>query len=242
MSTIRARRRTLQLIAALLIALSTGCAALAPAPEPLDEPVDPAARAEQPEALQYPWCNAPPLPPASAEYREAMEALNDEFDIPLHRLRIAGLRMLPDAEALQPIELDPNRGMLAMSPDAAHAWILMQAAARADGVDLVPLSTYRSPQYQAGIIRNRIARGQAMDEILRTSLPPGFSEHHTGDAIDIGTPSFPGLGAGFAETEAYAWLQENAAAHCFELSYPEDNPYGLAFEPWHWRFVRRPAE
>ncbi len=225
--------------AVLILLLMAGCAAPTKVPAPLVDAEDPVERADEPEARDYPWCDAPPLPPADNAYRERMEAINEEFGFPLHRLQIEGLRMLPDADALQPIEIDPNRGMLTMSPDAAWAWILMRAAARADGIGLVPLSSYRSPGYQTLIIRNRIARGDTMAEILHTSLPPGFSEHHTGDAIDIGSPSFPGLGQGFAETEAFAWLEANAARFCFELSYPKDNPYGLAFEPWHWRYVRR---
>jgi D-alanyl-D-alanine carboxypeptidase len=32
-------------------------------------------------------------------------------------------------------------------------------------------------------------------------------------------------------------LQNNAAQYSFELSFPENNPQGINYEPWHWRFV-----
>lgn len=221
----------------------TGCAALEPDPSVPDVAAeDPVERVPEPEARRYPWCDADPLPAVDDEYRQAMHAIADYYDLPLHVLERTGLRLQPDAEALQPISVDANRGMLAMSPDAAWAWILMQSAAQADGVNLIPLSAYRSPTHQRWIIHHRLARGDSVADVLRTSMPPGFSEHHTGDAIDLATPAVPNLVEAFADTDAYAWLQENAARHCFELSYPENNPYGIDFEPWHWRFVRRAAE
>lgn len=236
------RVRAMALAGGLGLAVAS-CAALEPdTPAPADAADDPVERVPEPEARQYPWCDAEPLPEVDDEYREAMRAIADDYDLPLHALKRAGLRMQPNAEVLQPISIDANRGMLAMSPDAAWAWILMQAAAYADGIDLIPLSAYRSPTHQRWIIHHRLARGDSVAKVLRTSMPPGFSEHHTGDAIDLATPAVPNLVEAFAETDAYAWLQENAARHCFELSYPENNPYGIAFEPWHWRYVRRPAE
>lgn len=227
-------------MSAVLTVALYGCTHAGGGPGPAGATVaDSAAhRADPSPVTAYPWCDAPPLPDPDADYRVAITDMNRELDVPVHRLRLVGLRVLPDATELAPIELDPERGVLAMSPEAAEAWILMQAAARADGVALVPLSAYRSPRLQRWIFSRRLADGDPVENVLRTSLPPGFSEHHTGDAIDIGTPEVPTIATAFAETEAYAWLTENAARYCFELSYPDGNAEGLDFEPWHWRFVR----
>ena len=71
------------------------------------------------------------------------------------------------------------------------------------------------------------------------SAPPGYSEHHTGYAIDIGDADVPAtnLSPDFENTAAFKWLRENAAYFSFELSFPRDNPQNIMYEPWHWRFV-----
>jgi D-alanyl-D-alanine carboxypeptidase len=66
------------------------------------------------------------------------------------------------------------------------------------------------------------------------SALPGFSEHHTGRAVDVGTPDSVPLDYGFQSTGAFAWLQSNAADFNFRLSYPADNSEGYVYEPWHW--------
>ncbi len=65
------------------------------------------------------------------------------------------------------------------------------------------------------------------------AAPPGFSEHHTGYALDICDETLS-LDESFAETRAYRWLQQNARAFNFELSFPRHGE--VSFEPWHWRF------
>ena len=74
---------------------------------------------------------------------------------------------------------------------------------------------------------------QSSRERALVSAPPGFSEHHTGYALDICDETLT-LDESFASTKAYAWLQMNARAYNFELSFPERGK--VAFEPWHWRF------
>ncbi len=78
---------------------------------------------------------------------------------------------------------------------------------------------------------------QTAEERAFTSAPPGASEHHTGYAVDIGTSEHMGLNEDFDHTEAANWLRVNAARYHFELSFPRNNKYGIAFEPWHYRFV-----
>lgn len=70
-------------------------------------------------------------------------------------------------------------------------------------------------------------------------MRPGYSEHHTGYAIDIGDGARPDthLSEAFEDTPAFRWLEKNAARFSFELSFPRHNPQGVSYEPWHWRFV-----
>jgi D-alanyl-D-alanine carboxypeptidase len=143
----------------------------------------------------------------------------------------------PEARELELVAQEPSGREHRLAPAAARAWRGMRSAAAAQGVVLQPVSTYRSVQRQAEIVRAKLALGHAIRDILKVSAPPGYSEHHTGLAIDIGTPGVAPLEIRFEDSPAYAWLRENAGAFGFRLSYPRANPYGFAYEPWHWRFT-----
>lgn len=117
---------------------------------------------------------------------------------------------------------------------AAAAWREMVTAASNDEIQLQLVSAYRSVDYQEGILRRKLDKGQAIEEILLVSAAPGFSEHHSGRAVDVTTPGCPVLEEVFEKSEAFAWLGRHAGAYGFHLSYPRDNPHGVAYEPWHW--------
>jgi D-alanyl-D-alanine carboxypeptidase len=100
-------------------------------------------------------------------------------------------------------------------------------------------------RYQADLIRKKLAAGQDIASILKVNAAPGFSEHHTGRAVDIATPGSRPLTDEFDGTRAFAWLQDHAQRHSFSMPYGRDNVYGFAYEPWHWsqlgaRAKRRP--
>jgi D-alanyl-D-alanine carboxypeptidase len=121
-----------------------------------------------------------------------------------------------------------------MVPEAAKAWRLMVESAADDDVVLQAVSAYRSVDYQAGIIRKKLERGESFEEILRVSSAPGYSEHHSGRAIDITTPGCAVLEEEFEESRAFSWLAAHAGRFGFHLSFPRGNPHGVAYEPWHW--------
>ena len=121
---------------------------------------------------------------------------------------------------------------------AAFAWKRMQAAAADAGVELLPISGFRSVARQAVIIRKKLAAGQSLDAILEFVAAPGCSEHHTGRALDIGSPGHTGLEADFAKTREFRWLKRHALEFGFHLSYPRHNRHGIGFEPWHWCWYR----
>jgi D-alanyl-D-alanine carboxypeptidase len=137
-------------------------------------------------------------------------------------------------EELEEIGLNPDGRMLQLLPAAAQAWRQMQRAAQSDGVPLVAVSGFRSVDRQTEIIQRKLNEGKSITEILRYVAAPGFSEHHTGQALDIGTPGFLDLEENFETTAAFTWLQHHAATFGFTLSYPRGSSTGIAYEPWHW--------
>jgi D-alanyl-D-alanine carboxypeptidase len=96
------------------------------------------------------------------------------------------------------------------------------------------VSGFRSVEYQRGIIERKLAKGLHILEILRSSAAPGYSEHHTGRAIDVTTPGSQPLEEEFERTQAFAWLLCHAGEFGFRLSFPRGNPHGVVYEPWHW--------
>ena len=134
------------------------------------------------------------------------------------------------------VEVGPNLlGQLQhLRVDAARQWIQLVEAALFDGIELLIVSGFRDFEYQAQLIRRKLQAGQEITEILRVNAAPGFSQHHTGCAVDIATPGSRPLTAEFDRTDAFAWLTDRAAEFDFSMTYPHDNPYGFIYEPWHW--------
>ena len=66
--------------------------------------------------------------------------------------------------------------------------------------------------------------------------PPG-GPSRTDPGAPAGTPDEPPAEESFETTPAFAWLQANAGGYGFAMSYPRDNPHGIVYEPWHWRYA-----
>lgn len=124
--------------------------------------------------------------------------------------------------------------------EAVDAFISMRAAAAAEGVDLMPISGFRTIEHQAELFKAQTEKLGSEAEAAKLSAPPGHSEHHTGYAIDIGDTNVPDadIKYSFQDTDAYLWLINNAAAYGFEESFPKGNLQGVSYEPWHWRYVK----
>lgn len=149
-----------------------------------------------------------------------------------------GLAPQPEASRLVSIGRTPDGRNLQLAPEAALAWARMRDRAAEEGIGLVAISGFRSVRRQTELIEAKISSGQAIEDILRTVAAPGYSEHHTGRAIDVAVPERLTLTEAFAETPAYAWLMANARRYGFNLSYPKGNPNGMVFEPWHWFYQK----
>ena len=163
-----------------------------------------------------------------------LRELHEELGIPADYAAGGGPPEFTEAGEL--VEVGPNLvgKMQRLTPEAAQQWQAMVEAADAVGIQLLIVSGFRGIQYQAALIRNKIEAGQRIEDILRVNAAPGHSEHHTGRAVDIATPGSRPLTEEFEATNAYRWLESRAIEFGFSLTYPRDNPWGIAFEPWHW--------
>jgi D-alanyl-D-alanine carboxypeptidase len=150
--------------------------------------------------------------------------------------RQTGLELVPEPSTLAFAGVDRYRRPLWLRREPALAWRALRASAQRDGVVLEAISGYRSHDYQLGIFRRKLARGQTVPEILRVNAAPGFSEHHGGCVLDISTPGEPAAEESFEATPAFAWLSTHAGEYGFEMSYPRGNVHGIDYEPWHWRW------
>ena len=133
------------------------------------------------------------------------------------------------------IEIKPNilvhKGMYKSLKD-------MQDDAEKDGIYLVFLSGYRSIKLQKQIFYSlKSTRNQIASERARVSAPPGYSEHSTGFAIDIGDAYAreTDFEESFENTNAFKWLKNNAAKYHFKLSFDKKQT-SVDYEPWHWRY------
>ena len=168
-----------------------------------------------------------------AEVRATLE----ELGIPAALVAARALPLHSEARELVVAERDGDGRDHLLVPAAAAAWKRLRAAAHGDGVQLHIASAFRSVGRQAEIVREKLQSGLGIDANLSVCAPPGFSEHHSGRAVDVDTPDCPPLDGAFAQTAAYRWLSSHAQRFGFVLSYPEGNAQGYQFEPWHWCFT-----
>lgn len=163
-----------------------------------------------------------------------LRQLHQELGIP-DNYNLDGLKPKFE-EATDLVDVGPNLvgRMQRLTPGTAAKWMEMVSAAAADGVTLLIVSGFRGVDYQARLIRKKIDAGQSLSDILMVSAAPGFSEHHTGRAVDIASPGSRPLTEEFEYSDAFRWLSKNAARHGFSMSYPRENRYGFVYEPWHW--------
>jgi len=167
-------------------------------------------------------------------FRRRIRALHTALGIPADYAQRHRLPLQREARSLVSVGPDIYGREQRLLAPAARAWQSMVPAAAAAGVELQLVSAYRSVSYQEGILRRKLEQGQVIDDVLQVSAAPGFSEHHSGRAVDVTTPGFPVLEEPFEESAAFAWLGEHAARFGFSMSFPRGNPHGVAYEPWHW--------
>lgn len=145
------------------------------------------------------------------------------------------------------VETEVVQNSFEMDARVAQTMRDMIDAAAKDGVDLLVCSAYRSIEKQQTLFDEQVqiylnqgkSQQEAYDLTASAIAIPGTSEHHTGLAADIVTPTHQTLDPEFADTEAGQWLQEHAWEYGFVLRYPEDKQdvTKIIYESWHYRFV-----
>ena len=131
--------------------------------------------------------------------------------------------------------IEPN---IEVHIDMSESLLNMREDAMRDGIYLVFLSGYRSINLQKDIFYSlKSIRNQIAAERAKVSAPPGYSEHSTGFAIDIGDAHNrdTDFEVEFEKTDAFKWLKKNAAKYHFILSFNKNNK-NVDYEPWHWRY------
>jgi D-alanyl-D-alanine carboxypeptidase len=178
----------------------------------------------------------PPLRCASEAQRRALLERAFALGVPRDYARRHRLRQVREPVRLASIGLDIQAREQWLTPGAARAFTAMRNAALHDNVELQVVSAFRSITYQLGIIERKLQRGLQMDAILRVSAAPGYSEHHSGRALDLTAPGYAPVEEVFERSGAFAWLTRNASRFGYVLSYPRGNEHRIAYEPWHWCF------
>ena len=163
-------------------------------------------------------------------------SLSTELGISSQFLAARGLCECEEASCLEVAEVGADGKDHLLVPAAASAWRNLKAAALGDSVSLFIVSAFRSIDRQTEIVRRKLEAGVPIEDILTVCAPPGFSEHHTGCAVDLSAPGSRLLEVEFEQTPAFVWLRAHAADFGYYLSYPIGNPCGYQYEPWHWCF------
>ncbi len=114
----------------------------------------------------------------------------------------------------------------------------MIKAAKKDGITLKPNSIFRSVNRQKQIIEHKLKTQKPYD-VYHISSPAGYSEHHTGLAMD-----FNSIDNTFDHSSAYRWLLKNAEKFGFEQTFTQEYSTwsGVSEESWHWRYIGKNGE
>ncbi len=147
------------------------------------------------------------------------------------------LQRQPALTNLEIVDINFEGKPFILHSTAANAWRDMVNAAEKEQIILKPFSGFRSYVHQMNLIERHLKNGRALESILTHVAIPGFSEHHSGLAVDVHADGNAVLEEAFELTKEFNWLQQNAERFHFYLSYPRGNNQGIIYEPWHWYYL-----
>ncbi len=182
-----------------------------------------------PTATPGPEASAPPFTPPRDDqglllWVNRERSLPPDY-VPPDLVPITGVPVTVQGMLLRRVALGPLRELI--------------EAARAEGLEIVVSSAYRSYQTQAAV-HSYWVRVLGEARAVRVSARPGHSEHQLGTTVDLTSPRATyQLTESFADTPEGRWLQANAHRFGFVMSYPpgKEAITGYDYEPWHFRFV-----
>lgn len=126
-----------------------------------------------------------------------------------------------------------------MRTEAAEAFHRMVDKAAGDGVELKMTTAYRSYDFQKILFDNYVEK-EGEEKANTFSAKPGQSEHQTGLAVDVSSPSVDyQLSDDYGKTKEGKWIADEAYRFGFILRFPKgkEEITGYQYEPWHLRYV-----
>lgn len=139
---------------------------------------------------------------------------------------------------------DFEGGDIQVEKKALDEFYKLQDALHKEGIDIVLDSVYRSVSKQQKLWDDWSADPEKGIEYVRKYVAvPGYSEHHTGLAIDIAIKKDGKIiydnDEMIREREIFAKVHSKLADYGFILRYLEnrEDSTGYAYEPWHLRYV-----
>ena len=145
------------------------------------------------------------------------------------------------------VELIPINDRHQVAACAYDDLVDMLEACRADGLQPVVCSSFRTYEYQDELYQNRIKRyvqaGYSVEKATALAgtvvAVPGTSEHQLGLALDIVDFDYQHLNETQSKMPTQKWLMENSWQYGWILRYPNDKSEitGIIYEPWHYRYV-----
>jgi D-alanyl-D-alanine carboxypeptidase len=137
---------------------------------------------------------------------------------------------------IHPLPIDYQPGPLAdfngqqVSESIRYPLQALFTAASEQSINLSINSGYRDAASQKQTFNDLVSQ-LGLQEARQTAALPGYSEHQTGLAVDLG-----------GNSNAYSWLEANCWSYGFILRYPKggEKITGYSYEPWHFRYVGIP--
>lgn len=157
---------------------------------------------------------------------------------------------IPDAYEVELQWLE--NGSCAVSKEMYGALREMLTAGSTDGREFIVASGYRDQNLQQQLLDEDIAADmeregltwqEAYEKETKETMPPGYSEHETGLAVDIVSTEYQVLDIAQEQTRENRWLKENCSEYGFILRYPKgkEEITGVNYEAWHFRYVGKAA-
>ena len=167
------------------------------------------------------------------DYEEAELVSNFSTDMLVNRHRYLSEDFVPD-DLISIGSEYASEDDFQCSHLALNAFIEMYNAALSEGYTLIINSAYRSYQDQVDLSELYL-NSYGQEYVDKYVAKPGFSEHQTGLAFDIGSRNT----RIFANSKEYVWMKENAYKFGFIMRYDERYEDLTEFrkEPWHYRYV-----
>ena len=129
-----------------------------------------------------------------------------------------------------------------IEPETYQHFEQLRTALKQKGIQIELDSVYRSVARQKEIVAE-FTQKYGADYVKKYVAVPGYSEHHTGLAVDIclvvDGKIIDDNDEMIAQKEIFAQIHPLLAEYGFILRYPQgkENLTGYSYEPWHFRYV-----